>query len=355
MAAGPPERILVRGTNWIGDLVLISPALRLLRETWPGARISLLVRERLADAMRPNPNVDEVIPYDRGGRHRPPRGTLALARELKERRFDLAVLFPKSFESALIAKMAGIPVRAGWRTDLRGPLITHGERLGPADRGRHHLWQFLEVARFAGCPRPAEPQVAFHLEPGDGRAAGDLLGAEGREAAFLLAVHPGASKPPRSWHGERFAAAADRVLEGRPGLLLLLGGPREREECARIAAAARGPSLDLSGRTSIRQMAALIERADLLLCNDSGPMHLASALGTPAVAVFGPGTPRLTAPLVGPDLCRTVTLDLPCSPCRQDYFRECRPGPWGKPYCLEDLPVSRVARAAERILETESP
>jgi heptosyltransferase-2 len=345
-----PRKILVRGTNWIGDLVLISPALRALRETYPEARISLLVRRHLAAAMRPNPWVDEVLPCDPDTGFERPIGMAILARRLRRERFDLAVLFPKAFGAALLARMASIPIRAGWKTDLRGGLITHGRRLETEDRRRHHMLQFLEVAGFAGCEPPAEPKATFHLGGDDRRSASGLLGPAGLDASFLLAVHAGSSKPPRSWHPERFAEAAGRILEGRRGILALLGGQDDRRIASQIARTARCETLDLAGRTSIGEMAALIERADLLLSNDSGPMHLAAALQTPVVPVFGPGTPRQTAPMVETRLCRPVTLAFPCSPCRQDFFRECSRGPCGKPYCLEDLPVERVVETALELL-----
>ena len=329
---------------------MISPALSLIRRTWPAAHISLLVRDHLAEAMRANPEVDEVLPYERSGRHKPPLGTIRLARELAGQRYDLAILFPKSFESALLARLARIPHRVGWRTDARGWLLTHGKRLTKKDRRRHHMHQFLEVATFAGCSLPDQPEIAFHVSPEDRGGAAALLGVDGRNAPFLLAIHPGASKPPRSWHGDRFAEVADKVLGERTGMLVLLGGPADRPECSRIRTLAKCKSINLAGRTTIAQMAALIERCDLLLCNDSGPMHLAAALETPHVAVFGPGTPSLTAPLSDNAVSRPVTLALPCSPCRQDFFRECRPGPWGKPYCLEDLRVPAVTDAVSDLL-----
>lgn len=345
------RRILVRGTNWIGDLVLMSPALEAIRHAWPDAHIGLLVRRHLAGAMRPNPNVDQVL-EDEGGERLPrPFSTVAQASRLRRHRFDLAILFPRSFETALVAALARIPRRVGWVADGRGPLLTHGRRRTALDRRRHHLHQFLEVVSFAGCPLPAEPAISFHLGQDDRAAASELL----REHAGrrpVVAVHPGASKSPRAWHRERFAAAAQALVEDRgDGLVLLLGGPRERIDCARIAAAVSAPTLNLCGKTTIAQMAALLERSHLLLANDSGPMHLAAALGTPCVPVFGPGTPTRTAPPVGRELCRPVTLDFPCSPCRQKFFRECRPGPWGKPWCLEDLPVAQVVEAGRELLE----
>ena len=347
------RRLLVHGPNWIGDLVLISPALRALRERYPEAEIHLLARGALADAVRGDPALDEVIRYDRAGEHRPPLGTLRLARALRARRYDLAVLFPKSLEAALIARLAGIPRRAGWKSDCRGLLITHGRRMEAADASLHHVRQFFEPARFAGAAPPADggPSVSFHLGPEDREEARRLLERSGLGGApFLLALHAAASKPPRAWHPRRFAEAADRVAGPRGGAVLLLGGPEDARLCAQLRAALRSPHADLSGGTSVRAMAALAERAHLFLGNDSGPMHLAAAVGTPVVALFGPGTPERTAPVADPSRWRAVTRRYPCSPCRQDFFRECWAAFSGKPWCLEEIGVEEVVRACEELL-----
>jgi heptosyltransferase-2 len=350
---GEVRRLLIHGTNWIGDVVLISPAVRALREAYPDAEIGYLARGALADALRGDTRVDEVIHYDRAGRHRPPFGTLRLARALRARRFDLAVLFPKSFESALISRLAGIPRRAGWRTDGRGMLITHGRPMGEEDRARHHVWQFFEPARFAGAapPLPEELRVEFPVSAVDREEARSLLEEAGlADRRFLLAVHAAASKEPRAWHAERFAEAASRIAGARGGTVLLLGGPADGATCARIRAACAGPCVELWGRTTIPGMAAVIERADLFLGNDSGPMHLAAAVGTHTVAIFGPGSPERTAPVGDPARTRVVTRSYPCAPCRQDFFRECEPAPSGKPACLEEIGVDEVVRAAEELL-----
>jgi heptosyltransferase-2 len=346
------DRILIHGTNWIGDLVLISPGIRAIRKACPESRISLVVRAGYADALRPNPHLDEIIPYERNGRHRPPFGVFRFARELREKRFDLAVLFPKSFEVALIARLAGIPQRAGWRTDGRGLLITHGRRMRPEDKSRHNLLQFLEAVRFAGVKLPERPEIEFHLEEEDRASARSILGAAGVEdGELLVAVHPGASKEPRAWHPERFAAAADQILTQRHGKVLLLGGPSDRPLCAAVGSALEAAAVDLSGRTSIRVTAAILERVGLFLGNDSGLMHMAAAVGTPVAAVFGPGSPERTTPYVEPARVRAVTTGFSCSPCRQDFFRECVPGPEGKPYCLENLGPEEVAEAGLELIQ----
>jgi len=294
-----------------------------------------------------------VIRYDRAGRHRPPFGTLRLAWALRKRRFDLAVLFPKSFEAALLARLAGIPRRAGWRTDGRGLLITHGRKMRRDDLARHHVWQFFKPARFAGAmpPPPGELRVEFPLTAADGEEARRLLASAGLdECPFLIAVHPAASKPPRAWHPRRFAEAARRVAAPRGGAVLLLGGPDDAAVAAELRAELGCRHVDLTGRTSVRTMTALLARAGLFLGNDSGPMHLAAAAGTPVVALFGPGSPERTGPISEPWRCRVITRRYPCSPCRQDFFEECWPARSGKPFCLEEITVDEVVRACEELL-----
>ncbi len=347
------HRILVRSTNWIGDVVMISPALAALRRHYAGARIEVVATPGVADCLRGDPSVDEMIVFERRGRDAGAAGLLRFARRLRERRFDLAVLFPKAIGAALMAWLARIPVRIGLATDWRAWLLTHAVPFHGGLVERHHLEIFLDVARAAGCTVD-DPSPSFHLADEDLAWADAFL--RERNAGrypFLLALHVGASKRQRGWHHERFAEAAMRIAESRNGGVVLLGAAGDREETDRVAARLGGRALDACGRSTIRQMAALIARCSLFLGNDSGPMHLAGALGVPVVAVFGPGDPERTAPRTprGKEgSVITVSRHYPCSPCRQAFFRECYPSPAGKPMCLESIGVDEVVAAAGALL-----
>lgn len=351
------QRILVRANNWIGDVVMISPGLKVLRQTYPDARIEVVARPHVADCFASHPFVNGVVLHEPKGRHRGPGGFLALARELRERRYDLAVLFQKAFGAALLAALARVPRRVGFDTDRRGLLLTDPIRETDLLRRIHHVEYFLEVARAAGCPVDRLPRRVFFHVGDDARefalrfleAAGAAPGS-GR-FTFLAAFCTGASKPPRAWHVERFAELARRLASERGAGILVAGGPGDRREADRVLAAAGTSGIDATGNTTVRQMGALFERCRVFVGNDSGPMHVAAALDVPALAFFGPGSPAKTAPYMADGRYTALYKRFTCSPCRQDFFRECDAAPSLKPMCLETIEVEEAWSALSGLLE----
>lgn len=353
-SAAPPDpaevrRILIRANNWIGDVVLISPAVRAIREHFREARIAILAKRWVLDTLRGHPYYDDLIEFDDDGAHRGAAGLLRLAAALRRERFDLAVLFQKAFEAALVAFLGGARRRIGHATDARSALLTDPLPLPAPDT--HHLEVFLGIARALGCPIP-DPNPIFHIEAREARAAADLLDGAGLGVhAPLVALHPGASKAPRAWHAERFGLLARRLIEGAGARVLLLGGPGDADLLRQVASGAPPSGILLPDPVpSIRLTAALMARCHLFIGNDSGPMHLAAAVGVPTLGIFGPGDPRRTAPVSARAPVTVLSRRYPCAPCRQDFFRECTPGPAGKPFCLEEINVDEVEAAAIALL-----
>jgi heptosyltransferase-2 len=341
------RRIMVRANNWIGDVVMISPSLKALRETYPQARIEVVARPHVADCFRDHPWVDDVVLHDPRGRHRGPLGFWRLTSDLKGRHYDLAVLFQKAFGAALMALLAKIPRRVGFDTDMRGALLTHAVHETGHDRTIHHVDYFMRVARAAGCRiEEGARRAYFHLDDESRAFADRLLASAGAgRFAFLAAFATGASKGPRAWHADRFATLAAILARERGAGILVVGGPGDRAESDRVLGAAAQAGIDCVGATTVRQMGALIERCRLFVGNDSGPMHVAAALDVPVLAIFGPGSPARTAPYMPADRFIALTNGFHCSPCRQDFFRQCDPAASMKPMCLETITV-RQARAA---------
>lgn len=343
---------MVRANNWIGDVVMISPALDALRRTYPDARIDAIVRPAVADCFAGHPSIDGVVVQD-PKRHRGIVGTLRFAAELRRRRYDLAVLFQKAFGAALLARLAGVPRRVGYDTDRRGWLLTDSISETPASRAQHHVEYFLGVARGAGCAtgNGARPRVSFPLDA-DSRAFAETFLAQRGAGRFtwLAAFAPGASKPGRAWHADRFAALAELLARDYDAGIVVLGGPSDRTEAAFILHAAGKAGIDAVGATTVRGMAAIVERCRVFVGNDSGPMHVAAALDVPVLALFGPGTPAKTAPWMAPERFIALTENYHCSPCRQDFFRECEPSASLKPMCLESIDVARAALALQSLL-----
>ena len=353
-APGDVRRILIRANNWIGDVVMISPAVRAIREHFRGARIAILAKRWVLEAVRGAPFYDDLIEFDDDRRHRGLAGRLRLAAALRRERFDLAVLFQKAFEAAFLAFAAAARRRIGYATDARSPLLTDALPLPPPRT--HHVEAFLGIARALGCPI-ADAHPTFHIGPEAAGAADGLL-ERARLVGHvpLVAIHPGASKAPRAWHAERFGRLARGLIERAGARVILLGGPGEGSLLEAVAGAAPGAGTMVPDpRTPLGVSAALLARCHLFVGNDSGPMHLAAALGVPTLALFGPGDPRCTAPHPARAPVTVLSRRYPCSPCRQDFFRECPPGPAGKPFCLEEIGTEEVEAAALELLAKRGP
>jgi heptosyltransferase-2 len=336
-------RLLIRGTNWIGDVVMTLPALAAIRKTWPGARISVLAKPWVAEVYRLCPAVDEVIVFQEPGRHAGIAGRLRLARELRGRGFDGAILLQNAIEAAIIAVLARIPLRAGYNSDGRGVLLTHSVRRTAAIRRVHQIDYYVEMVRALGCT-PAGREAVLSPGPDDGDLVRALAGPFGIDLARpLIGIAPGAAYgPAKMWFPDRFAAVADRLIAATSGQALLFGSGSDRESTARVQSHSGHSLVDLAGQTDLKEAMALISRCRLFISNDSGLMHVAGALGVPTVAIFGSTNPEATSP---PGK-RSVVVHhaVPCGPCLKPVcptdFR-----------CMESIGVEEVTRAALDLLE----
>jgi len=313
------NKVLIRGTNWIGDVVMTFPAIAAVRETLPKARITVLVKPWVADLVRMHPAVDEVMVYERPGRHSGLGGLFALARELRGKNFDAALLLQNAIEAAIIAWLAGIPVRAGYSTDARGLLLTHPVKRSPQILTVHQSMYYLEMLKALGF-RSSGGALRLAATEKQRLSAEKLLGQFGIAGRRpLVGMAPGAAYgPAKRWFPERFAAVADRLAGRTACPVLLFGSDGDRASTEAVQAAAKNPFIDIAGRTNLEDAIALIARCDLFITNDSGLMHVAGALGVPTVAIFGSTNPQTTYPLGE----RTVIIRRPvdCSPCRK---KEC--------------------------------
>lgn len=301
------DRLLVRAPNWIGDVVLSLAAVRDLRRNFPAARLEVLARPWVADVYRAVPEVDAV---------RVSSGWRADARSLRGA-FDAAVILPNSLGSALPAWVARIPERWGYATDGRRLLLTRAPRVPRPIRGRSQVYYYRAMLAGAGLRVSASPDVSLACPP-EWRDAADRRLGEDAAGGPWIGINPGASYgAAKRWLPERFAAVAD-LLAAEGARIVLVGGPAEREVGQAIAVQMRSPARMLCGETTVPELIGVLARLRTLVTNDSGPMHLAAALGVPVVAVFGPTDWRETHP-VG-DRHRLVREDVHCAPCR---LREC--------------------------------
>lgn len=313
------RRILIRAVNWIGDAVMTTPAIGVVREFYPQAEITVLANPLVAEIFSPHDWVDKVMVFDRNGAHRGVKGRLRLASELRKRSFDLALILPNSFDSALVPWLAGIPVRLGKSSDGRSLLLTGRYSEAEASPLRHEVQYYRNLVRHFGitgtdvlprlCTTPAEDHAAAALMVRRGIQAGDIV----------IAINPGATYgSAKRWYPDRFADVARRLAAAWQAKVVIFGSPGEAGIAADIEQRLAGACLNLAGKTTVRELMALIKRCNFMVTNDSGPMHIAAAFGVPLAAVFGPTDHTGTAPYTAGAVI--VRKDAACAPCK---LREC--------------------------------
>ena len=322
------ETIVVRAPNWLGDAVLSLGAVRDIRGNFPGARLEVLARPWVAPLYEAVSEVDAV---------RSSRGVAADGKDLRGR-FDAAVLLPNSFASALTMRAAGIPERWGYATDGRGPLLTRKAHVPREVRGRSQVYYYRAMLAGIGLAVSASPDVRLTAPEAWTDRAAALLGAPGP----WIGLNPGAFfGSAKRWVPARYAAAGERLARETGARIAIVGGTLERPLGEAIAAAMDVPARVLCGETTLGELVGVLSQLRLLLTNDSGPMHVAAALGVPVVAVFGPTDWRETGPVGARQ--RLVREPVPCSPC---LLREC-------PIdhrCMRRVGVERVVDEARALL-----
>ncbi len=335
---------LVVAPSWVGDMVLAQPMLRLLRERLPGLAIDLLAPPWTAGLAARIPEVRTVIesPFGHGelalGRRR------AIARDIATRGYDLALVLPNSFKSALVPWLAGIPRRVGFVGEWRQWILTDARRLDTTALPRM-VQRFAALALDPGEPLPASlPQAFLRVDPAARAATVARLGlALERPVAALC---PGAEYgPAKRWPPSYFATLASSLIE-RGFQVWLFGSGKDRDVCAEIAAMARAPArwlpVDLAGDTSLAEAIDLMSLARVVISNDSGLMHVAAALERPLIALYGSSSPAFTPPMSS--LAHVVQLGLDCSPC---FEREC---PLGHFNCMRQLTPTRILETIDHAL-----
>ena len=306
------SRVLVRATNWLGDAVMSLPAIRAIRQVFPRAHIAIAARPWVADLYARETSIDSIIPYTGSRRE--------FAARLRAERFDGAILLQNAFDAALLAWMARIPERIGYNRDARGLLLTRPIPVPePGDIPRHERFYYLELLRRAGLIERFPATDAIRLEGIEAaRESGVRHLAELGMAGPVIGISPGAAYGnAKRWLPDRFA----EVARSLSAAVLVFGSASERPLCEEVAAALRRSRIEtrnLAGETTLREFIDLAATCRLFLTNDSGAMHVASALAVPTVAVFGATDDATTGP-TGP-LARVVREHAECSPC---LLRDC--------------------------------
>jgi len=339
------RRILVVLPNWVGDVVLATPALRALRDRFRDAWITLLGRSHLADIVAGGDWMNEFLAWPRGKTKLIRReGFLGLANRLRNNKYDLAVLLANSFRSALLARLAGAKRRVGYDRDGRGLLLTD-RLLAPRLNGRFlpvpMIKYYNGLVAYLGCPTPSK-RPELYTEPSDEVAAEGLIHRAGGSGPVVV-IHPGASfGSAKCWLSERFAAVADRLIARFDARVFLSCGPGDRNMARAVRAAMQRDAIVLDEPVlPLRQLKALIRRSDLLITNDTGPRHFACAFDVPVVTIFGSTDPRWTETEYARE--RKVMVPVECGPCMK---RTCPVDH----RCMTRVTVDMVDQAASALL-----
>ncbi len=360
---GEARRVLLLRPDHLGDVLLTSPAVSLLEAALPDVELTYLVGPWGAEVARRGPLGDRVEILAFPGFERRPKESLMApyrllwreASRLRARRYAAAVVFrPDHWWGALLALAAGIPVRIGFQTPETQPLLSHAF---PRRSDLHAAEQSLELARLAasllgGRPaRQARPSTRFDLSNDDRARARNLLDRAGLGGRPIVAIHPSAGAPLKSWPVERWAALADRLgAEGAD--VLLSGGPEDGDLLRAVAERSRARPSIACGQP-VATTAAVLARCSVAVGPDNGPLHLAAAMGTPTVRLYGPAPPTVYGPWPADDAQRVLITDtLACVPCANLVSPPC--GAREMPPCMLALTVEEVAANVKALLPIQS-
>ncbi len=338
MLVPAPERILVIKLRYVGDVLLATPVLSRLRENFPKAHLAMLVNPGTDDVVRDHPALDEVLVLKRGNLVRQWR----FVRDLRRRLFDLVIDLTDADRSALLSWLSGSPMRLGYNSEdrWRGLLYT---QVVDADRFAMHTVRYhlkaMETLGLTGQP----PAPLLTVAPEARREADRLLREVGMDGARpFVCLHPGARWWFKAWPADRYAALADLIQTDTATQALFLGSDQERSLERRITDGMKTPFRSLIGKTSLKALAAVLERAMLMVSNDNGPMHMASALHVPVIGLFGPSDPAVWGPWG--DEHRTFYKGLDCRACfHPDCFR-------GEQNCMRLITLHEVWEAVRKRL-----
>ena len=328
-----PKILLIRLSS-LGDIVLTTPTIRAVRANFLNAYVAMLVAKQSADVLRENPNLDEIITFDRLAKDKNTGEMWRIVRLLRERKFTLAIDLQRKFRTEMLMYLSGAAERVGkgWLCTTR--VLEQGNK--------HATTYYFDLLHAIGIPAE-DPKLELFLSESEQEEAVQHLKTAGVvDARLKVGLFPGAGWKLREWMPERFAAIGDRLVQHFDADVLIFGGQKESELVRTVANLMHTPAIPFAGNLQIRQLAACIEQCDLFVTNDTGPMHIAAAVGTPTVSLFGPGNHIRFQPLG--TLHETIRHAVPCSPCKQ-FTDKCKDN-----ICMKGIGVDEVWDSISRVL-----
>lgn len=335
------DRILVVNVNWLGDVIFSSAVFKALREKYPASKISCLAALRVREILESIPAIDEIIIYDEKDEHKSLWAKLGLIRDLSRRRFNVAFLLHRSLTRALLVFLAGIPQRVGYDTKSRGIFLTHRIKV-PSTDSVHRADYYLNVLESFGVP--VHDRASFLAVPALAESqVQDILKSHGvGENDFVIVIHPGGNWDLKRWPPANFGLLIDQLMKDVRVKIIIAGADSDRSLVGEITAYLVRKPVVLAGEINLQQFMALAKRADCMVSADSGPIHIASSVGTPVVGIFGPTDPKITGPR-GSGRAVILRYDVGCNrqPC---YYLQCPDN-----VCMQTVNVRKVFDAVEQI------
>jgi len=323
---------------------LSTPVIKAVREAYPDSYIAFMVRRHAKEIVEGNPYLNEVIVYEKTGRERSLLGNLNFVRSLRRKKFDIALMLHPTKRTHLLASLAGIPRTVGYDrrwSFLLTTKIPHTKHYGL----KHEIDYALDVLRYAGLD-PKDRKLHMPVDSRSESRIDELFKEEGIDKSDLsIAINPGASCASKRWGAEKLAKVAVRLAEKYGAKVVIVSGEEDKRLGDKVASLIDKNCLNLSGKTSIADVASVLKRVTLFISNDSGPVHIACAVGTPVIAIFGRSDRGLSPRRWGPTGARDIVLhkDVGCVEC---FAHNCKKGF----KCLEAITVDDVLAAADRIL-----
>jgi len=337
------KRILIFNVNWIGDVLFSSATIRNIRRNFPDSYIACVIPSRCYPVLKDNPHLDEVIIFDERDRHKNLLSKFTFAKALQFKKFDLAILLHGSLTRALIVKLAGIPEIIGYNTKKRGFLLDKKIKL-PKKDSLHRIDFYLNIIEKAGL-RVEDRYLEFFTKEEDGRAADEFLRNEGiNEKELLIGLNPGGNWQPKRWPTELWAELADKLIKELGARVIICGGAQDVSLCKKIKGLMLEKPIIAGGTLNLKQSAALFKRFDLFISADTGPLHIANAVGTKRIiALFGPTSISITGPFPLKNVVviqKNVGCEIPC------YVVNCQDNK-----CMKAITPEEITKEAKSFLE----
>ncbi len=305
------KNILVIRTDRIGDVVLTTPSLKVLREAYPKARISLLAVEATRALVECNPYLDEIIYDNRNKKHRGLGGFLKLCALLKSKKYDLAIVFHTKKRTNLLCFLAQIPYRIGYKNNKFGFLLTHPIKDTRHQGDKHEVYYCLDLLKHLGVEYGSFEFNICVKEESEIWVKEYLANNNVSLNDRLIAIHPGASDPSRRWPPYFFAEVINKLMSQHPYKVVIIGATDIEGVAQKITSLTTHPIIDAIGQTNMSQLISLLKRSQLLISNDSGPVHIAEGVKTPVISIFTRNQPGINPGRWGPLSNRSRAISVP--------------------------------------------